>query len=406
MDKAGIGWFVTGSRAHPEGVPVRLENVRPRGSGPRSGPSWRPAHTWLLIPVALIVAVVTLDGLLPNGVHLGPLLAAAPAIAALFSGPRATAAVGLLAVLALVATARLRGGLATLNHEVQIIALVATTAIVFVYVMLRERHQRELAQVRSVSEAAQRVVLRPVPPRIGPLRVASLYLAAAAEARIGGDLYAATRTDTSTRLLIGDVRGKGLAAISDAAALLCAFREAAHRRMTLPRLVDRLEASVARTLAEAAQTDPHAAEFFITAAVAEIPDDADVVRLVVCGHPPPLLLHDGRVVPLRTAAAPPLGMGELTTDGPATETFPFAPGDRLVLYTDGVIEARDDSGTFYPLAERLASFDTTFDTADPSALVNQIREDLLTYVGGHLPDDAAVIVVDRGRPPGPAVRAS
>jgi serine phosphatase RsbU (regulator of sigma subunit) len=337
------------------------------------------------------VLIAMLDGLLPDGVHLGPLLAVAPAIAALFSGPRATAAVGLLALLALVTTARLRGGLATLNHEVQIISLVAITGFLLVYVLLRERRQRELAQVRSVSEAAQRVVLRPVPPRIGPLRVASLYLAAAAEARIGGDLYAAARTDGATRLIIGDVRGKGLAAISDAAALLCAFREAAHRQTALPRMVSRLEASVARNLAEAAQTEPHAVEFFITAAVAEIPDDEPVVRLVACGHPPPLLLHGGKVVPLQVSdAAPPLGMGSLVEDGHTAETFPFSPGDRLVLYTDGVIEARDESGTFYPLSERLSDW-----TGDAAALVEHIREDLLKYVGGRLPDDAAVVAIER-----------
>jgi serine phosphatase RsbU (regulator of sigma subunit) len=345
----------------------------------------------LVIPVALIVLAVALDDLLPDSVHLGPLLTVAPAIAALFSGPRATAAIGFLALLALVISARLRGGLATLNHEVQIITLVAITAFVLVYVVLRERRLRELAQVRSVSEAAQRVVLRPVPPRIGPLRVASLYLAAAAEARIGGDLYAAARTNGSTRLLIGDVRGKGLAAISEAAALLCAFREAGHRRMTLPRLVARLEASVVRTLAEAAQTDPYAEEFFITAAVAEIPDDEPVIRLVACGHPPPLLLHEGKIVPLLTGAAPPLGMAALVDADFVAEAFPFEPGDRLVLYTDGVIEARDGTGAFYPLAERLA----TFGPAGPAALVDMIRDDLLTYVGGRLPDDAAVVVVER-----------
>lgn len=340
--------------------------------------------------------IVALDGLLPSGVHLGPLLAVTPAIAALFGGPRATAAVGLLALIALILTARLRGGLATLNHEVQIAALVAITAFVLVYVVLREHRRRELAQVRSVSEAAQRVVLRPVPPRIGPLRVASLYLAAAAEARIGGDLYAAARTDDATRLIIGDVRGKGLAAISDAAALLCAFREAAHRQTTLPRLVSRLEASVARNAAEAAQTEPHAAEFFITAAVAEIPDDEPVVRLVVCGHPPPLLLCDGEVVPLRVAdAAPPLGMGELAVPDHTVETFPFEPGDRLVLYTDGVIEARDGSGAFYPLAARLRGWTVEH---DPNALVDHVRDDLLRYVGGRLPDDAAVMVVERTDP--------
>jgi serine phosphatase RsbU (regulator of sigma subunit) len=345
-----------------------------------------------LIPVVLIALIIAADRLLPSGVHLGPLLAVAPAIAALFGGPRVTAAVGFLALAAMIIAGRLRGGLATLNHEVQIAALVAVTGFVIVYCVLRERHERELAQVRSVSEAAQRVVLRPMPPRIGPLRVASIYLAAAAEARVGGDLYAAIRTEGATRLLIGDVRGKGLAAIGDAAVLIYAFREAAHRQTTLPRLVERLEASLARDAAERAQTEPHAVEFFITAALVEAPDDEPVVRLVSCGHPPPLLLRAGRPHTLQAERpAPPLGMGELSTSEQTVETFPFDAGDQLVLYTDGVIEARDRSGAFYPLAERLAAWPG----GDARALVDHLRDDLLTFVGGRLPDDAAVVVIER-----------
>ncbi|GAB2803095.1 PP2C family protein-serine/threonine phosphatase [Actinoallomurus bryophytorum] len=360
---------------------------------PLSRPPWRQGQALWLIPVVVLIAsIMVADSLLPDSVHLGPLLAVTPAIAALFAGPRMTAAIGILALLALVLAGRLRGGLATLNREVQIVSLVAITVFVVVFCLLRERGQRQLAQVRSVAEAAQRVVLRPVPPRIGPLRLASVYLAAAAGAGIGGDLYAAARIDRSTRLLIGDVRGKGLAAISDAAVLLCAFREAAHRRSGLPGLARRLEASMAREAAEWAQTEQDAAEFFVTAALAEVPDDEPVVHLVSCGHPPPLLLRDGQVLTLQVAApAPPLGMGEVATAGHVMETFPFATGDRLVLYTDGVIEARDRSGAFYPLAERLPAWRGS----DPDALVRWIRDDLLAHVGGRLPDDAAIVAVER-----------
>lgn len=358
-----------------------------------SRPPWRQGQALWLIPVVVLIAsIMVADSLLPDSVHLGPLLAVTPAIAALFAGPRMTAAIGVLALLALVLAGHLRGGLATLNREVQIVSLVAITVFVVVFCLLRERHQRQLAQVRSVAEAAQRVVLRPVPPRIGPLRLASVYLAAAAEAGIGGDLYAAARTDGASRLLIGDVRGKGLAAISDAAVLLCAFREAAHRRSGLPGLARRLEASMARDAAEWAQTEQDAAEFFVTAALAEVPDDEPVVRLVSCGHPPPLLLREGRVLTLQVGTpAPPLGMGGVATADHVMETFPFATGDRLVLYTDGVIEARDRSGAFYPLAERLAAWRGS----DPDALVRWIRDDLLAHVGGRLPDDAAIVAVER-----------
>ncbi|GLY81205.1 hypothetical protein Airi01_094720 [Actinoallomurus iriomotensis] len=354
---------------------------------------WRPGHMWRLTPILYIVAIVVADALLPANVHLGPLLAVAPALTAMVAGPWTTAFSGLLALLALLFAGRLRGGLSTLNHQVQISALVLITCFLVVYCLLRDRRQRELAQVRSVSEAAQRVVLRPMPARIGPLRVASVYIAAAAEARIGGDLYAVARTDGASRLLIGDVRGKGLAAISDAAAVLCAFREAAHRCVGLPALVGNLEESVTRNLAELGGTDsPHAVEFFITAAVAEVPDDEPVVRLISRGHPPPLVLRGRRVLkPRFQDPAPPLGMTELIASDHSVETLPFRPGDLLVLYTDGVIEARNRSGAFYPLAERLESWQD----GDPEALVHHLRTDLLAYVGGRLPDDAAVVVVER-----------
>jgi hypothetical protein len=236
-------------------------------------------------PVGLIVVVVVVDILAPPDVHLGPLLVAAPAMAAALGGARLVASIGALAVVAQLIIALVRRGWITLNHEMQILALVVVTAVIMLFCRLRERQQRQLTQVRSVSEAAQRVLLRPLPRCIGPLKVASVYLAAEAEAHIGGDLYAAARTDDGTRLVIGDVRGKGLSSISDAAVLLGAFREAAHQHATLAELTRYLEGSVSRGLAELAETDHDADEDFVTAAVLDIPDDEPVIHLVDCGHP-------------------------------------------------------------------------------------------------------------------------
>jgi serine phosphatase RsbU (regulator of sigma subunit) len=358
--------------------------------------SWRPGHALVGIPLVLILLIAVAENLVPRGVQLGPLLVVVPAITASFAGPRMTAAIALLALVTQLFINGLRGGVTTLNYEVQIITLLTISAFVVVFSYLRERRARELAQVRSVSDAAQRVVLRPLPRRIGPLRIASVYLAADAEARIGGDLYAAARTTRGTRLIIGDVRGKGLTSISDAALLLCAFREAAHRHAALPALMAYLEASVSRNLAELTETDQDVGEFFVTAALLEIPDDEPVVRLIDCGHPPPLLLlRERRVTTLQARRpVPPLGLGELSECGYPVETFPLGAGDLLVLYTDGVIEARDPAGTFFPLADRILAWSG----GDPESLVQHIRDDLLTHVRGELNDDAAVIVLERTRP--------
>ncbi|GAA4619575.1 PP2C family protein-serine/threonine phosphatase [Actinoallomurus vinaceus] len=338
------------------------------------------------------------DVLTPPSVHLGPLLVVAPALTASFGGPMMTGLIGAVAVVAQVVIAFLHGGIGTLNHQAQIAALVAVSSLVVVFRYLRERHERQLIQVRSVSETAQRVILRPLPGRIGPLRITSMYVAATAEAHIGGDLYAAARTAGGTRLLIGDVRGKGLASVGDAALLLCAFREASHRHSTLPRLVAHLEGSVCRNLTELAETNTNSSECFVTAAITEIPDAEPVVHVIDCGHPPPLLLRGGEVLTLQPdQTGPPLGLGELGVGEHLPQAFAFEPGDILVLYTDGVIEARDGSGEFYPLAERLPMWAGQ----DPEALVRLLHDDLLGHVGGNLSDDAAAIVVQR-LPAGPA----
>jgi len=341
-------------------------------------------------PVGLIVVVVVVDILAPPDVHLGPLLVAAPAMTAALGGARLVASIGALAVVAQLIIALVRRGWITLNHEMQTLALVVVTAVIMIFCRLRERQQRQLTQVRSVSEAAQRVLLRPLPRCIGPLKVASVYLAAEAEAHIGGDLYAAARTDDGTRLVIGDVRGKGLSSISDAAVLLGAFREAAHQHATLAELTRYLEGSVSRGLAELAETDHDADEDFVTAAVLDIPDDEPVIHLVDCGHPPPLLIRHRQVTPLEVRQPePPLGLGEFTDPGYRVETFPFEAGDLLMLYTDGVIEARDRAGAFYPLTERVASWEGD----GPEALLRHIRDDLLAHSDGSLGDDAAMIAL-------------
>lgn len=249
-------------------------------------------------PLALIIVITVVDIHSPPDVHLGPLLVIAPALTASVAGPRLTALVGALAVAAQVLIAVYHGGLTTPNHLSQITALILLSALVVFVCHVRERRSRELNRARSVAETAQLVLLRPPRRRIGPLRVAWLYLAAEDETRIGGDLFAIARSDRGTRVIIGDVRGKGLAAIGEASMVLGAFREGAHRYDTLPELAAGLEVSVCRSLEDAAATENDPGEHFITALLLDIPDQGTQVEMVNLGHPPPLLLHDGQVTVL------------------------------------------------------------------------------------------------------------
>ncbi|KUL37886.1 protein phosphatase [Streptomyces sp. NRRL F-4489] len=355
----------------------------------------RLRHGLLALPLALIAGVTVLDLGAPTSVHLGPFLVAAPALTASFAGARTTGAVGALAVAAQVLIGALHGGLTTANHEAQIAALVVLSVLVTLFRYARDRHQRQLGRVRQVAAAAQQVLLWPLPRRMGRLRIESVYLAAEAEAEIGGDLYAAVPVPGGARLVIGDVRGKGLAAIGEAAALIGAFRGSAYRNLPLPAVVAHLGSSVHWTMANAPEED---LESFITALVLDIPDDGPCVELVNCGHPPPLLLRRGEVRALEVAEpSVPLGLGAPDESDYTAERFAFGPDDVLLLYTDGVIEARDRSGAFYPLAERLAGWNEP----DPAALVRRLRDDLLRYAGGDLGDDAAVIALSRPARTGP-----
>jgi hypothetical protein len=113
----------------------------------------------LAVPIALIAAITVVDILAPPNVHLGPFLAAAPAVTASFAGPRATAGVGALAVMAQVLVAAVRTSIVDLNHTFQIITLILMAGFATFFAARRERHDRELIQLRSVATAAQEVAI-------------------------------------------------------------------------------------------------------------------------------------------------------------------------------------------------------------------------------------------------------
>ncbi|CDR05583.1 PP2C family protein-serine/threonine phosphatase [Streptomyces iranensis] len=358
----------------------------------RIGGETRSSRALFAVPLVLILAVTVIDLNSPPTVHLGPFLIAAPAITASFAGAGGTAVIGALAVGAQIIIGVFHGGLTTANHQAQIVALIVISGLVTSFRYATDRHRRRLSQVRSVAVAAQEVLLRPLPERIGELRIASLYLAADEEAQIGGDLYAAVRTQDATRLVIGDVRGKGLAAIGDAAVLIGAFQGAAYRNLSLPGIAAHLGNAMCWNWRHVGGEERYFLESFVTAVVLDVYDDGSVAGMVNCGHPPPLLLHKGAIATLEVdEPAVPLGLEEPKEGDYQVETFRFEYGDLLVLHTDGVVEARSESGAFYPLPERLAAWRG----GSPQSLVDHLHADLLRHTGGGVNDDAAIVVIAR-----------
>lgn len=360
---------------------------RPRLPAP---PAWL---RWL--PVLYVAAVLLLEPVTPVDWPVSFVLIAVPLVAAFAHGPLVTGIAALFAVAlegVLAGTpccaGRSVGYLWDRHYVASYICTILVGVLGTILAAHRTRRERTLADVRFVAEIAQRVLLRPVPQRIGHLRLESLYLSAAAEARIGGDLYEAVPTRFGVRLVIGDVRGKGLLAVETAAALLGAFREAAYDEPELPALAGRVDTSMSRRATHLGGTET--SERFVTAVFAEIPADGRVVRIVNCGHPPPISLRAGEVRELESGRpAPPLNLGMLVEDPFRLEVYPFRPGEQLLLYTDGVTETRDAAGTFYPLLQRLRSWGPL----PPKELLARLHDDLLAYSRNGLQDDTAALAV-------------
>ncbi|MGD0559113.1 MAG: PP2C family protein-serine/threonine phosphatase [Streptosporangiaceae bacterium] len=290
-----------------------------------------------------------------------------------------------------VATVAAVAGVAWLIVAIAVHTLVAVAAAVTVLLIgavslgvttSQRQRSRHYVNVASAAESAQRAVLRPLPERLGPLELGVVYLAAAQDARVGGDLYEVVSTPFGIRLIIGDVRGKGLGAVEIASDVLGTFREIAHEVHTLAELARRLDAVLTRKFGEF--------EEFVTACLAEVDPVAGRLEIYNCGHPPPMLISDRAVTVLEVPApAPPLGLLALADTSGAGRRLPFRHNDALLLYTDGVTEARDKQRVFYPLDKRLAEL------ADGAELklLDRLREDLLRYAGAPLHDDAAMLLI-------------
>ncbi|MGQ4425729.1 PP2C family serine/threonine-protein phosphatase, partial [Streptomyces violaceoruber] len=246
-----------------------------------------------------------------------------------------------------------------------------------------------LVRLRSTPAAMQRQILRPLPLLTDDVLVDGVYEPVQQDKLVGGDIYDVAATPWGTRVLIGDVQGKGLPAIGMAIDVVGAFREAAHREPTVTALVDSLEAAVVRHNGYAEQRGEP--ERFVTAVVLGVDTGAET-QLVTCGHIPPYLLHDGTVTAVGAGTEhAPLGLADLVDEPRTVSWFPFPAGATLLLCTDGLTEARSPAGAFYPLETRLAGHvDIT-----AGRLTHALVDDVHAFTEGPQQDDLAVLTVRR-----------
>ena len=266
---------------------------------------------------------------------VAPWFAIAPILAAAFAPWRPVVLVGGLAIAIAIATTNV--GNFTLYDAATMTGLAAATGLAVCVSVLRQRQNRLYADLVKLASVTQKAVLRPFGPQVGQLAVAGRYVSASAAADIGGDLYEALDTPFGVRMIIGDVTGKGLDAIRMANLVLGAYRQVAFERSDLRDIVPDLDRAVSRSAGD---------EEFVTAALVE--ERGGTLTVVNCGHPSPLLLRQGRVIPLDPPrTAPPLGLSPRVE----ARVEHLEPGDRLLLYTDGLSESRR-AGEFFPTASR------------------------------------------------------
>ncbi|MDT3399570.1 hypothetical protein RKE29_23490, partial [Streptomyces sp. B1866] len=213
-----------------------------------------------------LAAAVTLDVATPRAFRLDVYSAVAPMAGAVLCTYRQTVVLGALDFTFMaVAHGALPGDFLLVNRVAAVFGngLMVITSIV-VARLLRDRDDL-LDRVRATAEAAQHALLRPLPLHSDDLVVDGFYVAAQREALIGGDIYEVVGTPYGTRVLIGDVQGKGTRTLGAGAAVLTAFREAAYHRRSLVGGVKAMEQGLARY--NAGQAVDGGGERFVTALV-------------------------------------------------------------------------------------------------------------------------------------------
>ena len=200
----------------------------------------------------------------------------------------------------------------------------------------------------------------------------------------GGDAFDYAVNDTDAHLAVFDAMGHGLAASGAAVLAVAAYRNARRAGHGLIETYALMDAAIAE----------HGSDRFVTAAFVQLELASGRLTWVSAGHPPPLLVRHGRVVKrLDVPPATPLGM-RLQRDDVVVGSEQLESGDVVLIYTDGLTEARQPGGAFLN-EEGLTDFlrrEATAELPTPEML-RRFRRTLLDRVGGVLRDDASAVLI-------------
>jgi hypothetical protein len=202
---------------------------------------------------------------------------------------------------------------------------------------------------------------------------------------VGGDAFDSAFIDGGAYIAVFDAMGHDLSAGLIASVAAAAFRTGRRRGQALPEIAAAIDGAIGQQFRQ---------ERFVTGLLAHLDLGSGLLRWVNCGHPAPLLLRSGKVVKtLGCPPVPPMGLG-LWQEPPLLCEESLEPGDLVLCYTDGVVEARSPDGEMFG-AGRLADFVIRQAAAGLTApeTLRRLIHAILDHHRDRLLDDATVLFV-------------
>jgi phosphoserine phosphatase RsbU/P len=250
--------------------------------------------------------------------------------------------------------------------------------------LLRAKHRAEASEVRAqtLARTLQQTLIPPVPPEIPGLDVSAHYRPAGDGTEVGGDFYDIFRVSEDEWVVdIGDVCGKGVEAAVVTSLARHTLRAAAMERVSPASSLRMLNRVLLRS----------ASNRFCTVVVARlrVVDGAWEVLVSRAGHPPPIVrTADGS---LRTMEGRGTLLGVIADPEVHDVPLVLAPGDALVLYTDGLSEGRDGQQLYGDERIRALLSGARGDSA--AALGTSLLDDVIDFQHGDARDDIAIVVI-------------